>query len=57
MIKTKTKVSNGFRTLTGAQTFLALRGYISTTRKNGHGAIHALRDALSGKPWMPPQAT
>lgn len=26
MIKTKTKVSGGFRTLTGAQTFLALRG-------------------------------
>jgi transposase len=57
MIKTKTKVSNGFRTLTGAQTFLAIRGYISTTRKNGVRAIHALRDALAGKPWMPPQAT
>lgn len=54
MIKTKTKVSGGFRTLTGAQTFLALRGYISTVRKNGHRAMHALRDALTGNPWMPP---
>jgi hypothetical protein len=34
MIKVKTKVSGGFRTLTGAQTFLALRGYISTVRTN-----------------------
>jgi len=54
MIKTKTKVSGGFRTLSGAQTFLALRGYISTVRKNGLGAMAALRDALTGKPWMPP---
>ncbi|MEV7624692.1 transposase [Actinoplanes sp. NPDC089786] len=35
MIKSKTRVSGGFRTLTGAQTFLAIRGYISTIRKNG----------------------
>jgi transposase len=53
MIKTKTKVSGGFRTLTGAQTFLALRGYISTIRKNGLRAMAALRDALTGNPWMP----
>jgi transposase len=53
MIKTKTKVSGGFRTLTGAQTFLALRGYISTVRKNGLRAMHALRDALAASPWMP----
>lgn len=54
MIKTKTKVSGGFRTLAGAKTFLDLRGYISTARKNGIRAIQALRDALAGKPWMPP---
>lgn len=53
MIKTKTKVSGGFRTLTGAQIFLALRGYISTVRKNGYNALTALRDALTGNPWMP----
>jgi transposase-like protein len=54
MIKIKTKVSGGFRTLTGAQTFLAIRGYISTVRKNGLRAADALRDALLGNPWMPP---
>lgn len=54
MIKIKTKVSGGFRTLAGAQTFLAIRGYISTVRKNGLRAADALRDALLGNPWMPP---
>jgi transposase len=54
MIKIKTKVSSGFRTLAGAQTFLTIRGYISTVRKNGLRAADALRDALLGNPWMPP---
>lgn len=53
MIKIKTKVSGGFRTLSGAQTFLAIRGYISTIRKNGLRAADALRDALLGNPWTP----
>jgi transposase len=53
MIKTKTKVSGGFRTLAGARTFLAIRGYISTIRKNGLRAADALRHALLGDPWMP----
>src|SRR6266536_3684345 len=57
MIKVKTKVSGGFRTLTGAQTFLALRGYISTVRKNGLDVLTALRDALSGNSWMPAAPT
>jgi transposase len=54
MLKVKTKTSGGFRTLHGAATFLAIRGYISTVRKNGQRAAHALRDALLGTPWMPP---
>lgn len=53
MIKTKTKVSGGFRTLKGAQAFLAIRGYISTVRKNGLRAAQSLYDALLGAPWMP----
>ena len=54
MVKSKTKVSGGFRTLTGAQTFLAIRGYVSTIRKNGLRAATELRNALLGTPWMPP---
>jgi transposase len=54
MVKSKTRVSGGFRTLTGAQTFLAIRGYISTIRKNGLSAATELHQALLGNPWMPP---
>jgi len=54
MVKSKTRVSSGFRTLKGAQTFLAIRGYISTIRKNGLRAATELRNALLGNPWMPP---
>jgi transposase len=53
MVKSKTRVSGGFRTLTGAKTFLAIRGYISTIRKNGLRAATELRNALLGNPWMP----
>jgi transposase len=37
-----------------AQTFLAVRGYISSVRKHGLRAADALRNALLGNPWMPP---
>ena len=42
------------RDLTATLIDLAIRGYISTVRKNGLRAAHALRDALHGNPWMPP---
>jgi transposase len=57
MVKSKTRVSGGFRTLQGAQTFLAIRGYISTIRKNGLRTATGLRNALLGNPWMPPTLT
>jgi hypothetical protein len=56
MIKVKTKVSGGFRTLRGAATFLAIRGYISTARKNGVRAAQALRDTMLGNLWIPPMS-
>lgn len=57
MVKSKTRVSGGFRTLKGAQTFLAIRGYISTIRKNGLRAATELRNALLNNPWMPSTVT
>ena len=56
MVKSKTKVSGGFCTPTGAQVFLAIRGYISTIRKNGLRAANELHNALTGNPWMPTTA-
>jgi transposase len=31
-----------------------IRGYLSTAAKHGHNMIDALRDAILGRPWMPP---
>ena len=34
----------------------AVRGYASTAAKHGHPVFTAIRDALTGNPWMPPPA-
>ena len=53
MVKLKQKISGTFRTVTGAEMFCQIRGYISTARKNGQRAIVALQAALAGKPFIP----
>ncbi|MGH3770369.1 MAG: IS66 family transposase, partial [Pseudonocardiaceae bacterium] len=32
-----------------------IRGYLSTAIKHGHDTLTALRDAITGQPWMPAQ--
>jgi transposase len=54
MIKVKQKVSGCFRTIEGAERFLAVRSYISTIRKNGLQIFPAIVSALKGNPFMPP---
>ncbi|MFC3455775.1 IS66 family transposase [Amycolatopsis speibonae] len=53
MTKTQLKISGGWRTHHGATTWLTVRSYISTTRKNGLNILTALRDAITGNPWLP----
>ncbi len=53
MVKVKLKISGAFRTRTGAETFCAIRSYISTARKHGVDVIDAIYDAFVGNPFMP----
>ena len=53
MVKIKQKVSGAFRTRPGAETFCAIRSYISTTRKHGLNVITAIYNALNGNPFIP----
>jgi len=53
MVKIKQKVSGTFRTRTGAETFCAIRSYISTVRKHGQNVIDAIHNALIGDPFIP----
>jgi transposase len=52
MVKIKQKVSGAFRTRTGAETFCAIRSYISTVRKHRLNVIDAIHDALIGNPFI-----
>jgi transposase len=52
MVKIKQKVSGAFRTRTGAETFCAIRSYISTARKHRLNVIDAIHDALIGNPFI-----
>ncbi len=54
-VKTQLKISGCHRASSGATNWLRVRGYISTVRKHHHDTLTALRDALTGNPWQPPQ--
>jgi transposase len=53
MMKLKQKISGCFRSLTGAQMFCRIRGYISTLRKQRIPVLDALRRVFAGNPIFP----
>jgi transposase len=56
MIKIQQKISGSWRTTTGADSFIALRAYISTTRKQGRDILDALARLAKHQPWLPATA-
>lgn len=53
MVKIAQKISGGFRSVEGAEAFLALRSYLSTATKQGVNLHDALQRLFAGNPWMP----
>jgi transposase len=53
MVKLRQKISGCLRTFTGAETFCAIRSYLSTARKQGINALDALTQLHQDQTWMP----
>lgn len=51
--KVHQKVSNGFRSDTGAEAFARIRGYLATLRKQGYALLAALETVVAGRPLYP----
>jgi len=52
--KTQQKISGRLRSQTTTEHRYAIRGYVSTATKHGVDVMPAIRDALLGRAWMPP---
>jgi transposase len=52
MVKLRQKISGGLRTWAGAETFCAIRSYLSTARKQGINALDALTQLHNGHTWL-----
>jgi len=53
MVKLQQKISGCFRTVTGAQAFSRIRGYLSTLRKQDVPLLSALQATFCGHPVLP----
>jgi hypothetical protein len=52
--KTQEKISGRLRSTEATRHRYAIRGYLSTAAKHDADVLTALRDAITGRPWMPP---
>ena len=53
MPKVKQKISGGFRTQAGLDTFCTIRSYLATLHKQGANLFHALTLTFQGSPPQP----
>lgn len=53
MCKVKAKVSGTFRSKSGSKSFVKIRSYVSTARKQGINVLEALANAFSNSPFIP----
>jgi hypothetical protein len=53
MVKLQQKISGCWRTLAGAEAFLALRSYLATARKHGRNPLAVLGQLFQGQAWLP----
>jgi transposase len=56
MVKLQQKISGCWRTVAGAEAFLAVRSYVATARKHGANPLIVLRQLFAGRPWLPAPA-
>lgn len=57
MVKLQMKIGGCWRSVRTAARYRLIRSYPGTARNHGIHPLHALRDAMAGDPWMPPQAS
>ena len=55
MVKLQMKIGGCWRSVRTAARYCLVRSYLATARHHGIHPRDALRDALAGKPWTPPQ--
>lgn len=55
MVKLQMKIGGCWRSVRTAARYCLVRSYLATARHHGTHPLDALRDALAGNPWMPPQ--
>jgi transposase len=55
MVKLQMKIGGCWRSVRTAARYCLVRSYLATARHHGVHPLDALRDALAGNPWLPPQ--